>query len=152
MEPMLLLAPLGAISALLFAVVLAMRVKRLERGNALMIKISDAVAKGANSFLKIQYRGIGIYFAAMFVLLLILARIGFVRTFVPFGFLTGGFFSGLSGFIGMKIATAANARTANAAMNSLNRGLRTAFSAGAVMGFTVVGLGLLDLSVWFYFL
>ena len=77
---------------------------------------------------------------------------GFLSYFTPFAFVTGGFFSGLAGFIGMKTATMANCRTANAASESLNRGLRVAFSAGSVMGFTVVGLGLLDLSFWYFFL
>ena len=88
----------------------------------------------------------------MFVILMALALTGFLTLFVPFAFVTGGFFSGLSGFIGMKIATAANARTAHAASNSLNSGLRIAFSSGAVMGFVVVGLGLLDISFWYFFL
>jgi len=117
-----------------------------------MTKISLAVRKGANAYLKIQYRGIAVFFGVMFVILGVLAFKGLLTPFVPFAFLTGGFFSGLSGFIGMKIATAANARTANAAMGSLNKGLKIAFSAGGVMGFVVVGLGLFDLSVWFYFL
>jgi K(+)-stimulated pyrophosphate-energized sodium pump len=81
-----------------------------------------------------------------------MAFAGFLTPFVPFAFITGGFFSGLSGFIGMKIATAANSRTAQASAESLNRGLRVAFSSGAVMGFTVIGLGLLDLSIWFFLL
>jgi len=88
----------------------------------------------------------------MTVVLGIMAYFGFVTPFVPFAFLTGGFFSGLSGFVGMKIATAANSRTANAAQDSLNKGLKIAFSAGGVMGFTVVGLGLLDISIWYFFL
>ena len=85
----------------------------------------------------------------MFVVLCIMAATGMLTWFVPFAFVTGGFFSGLSGFIGMRIATKANCRTANACRTSLNRGLRVAFSAGSVMGFTVVGLGLLDISIWF---
>ena len=88
----------------------------------------------------------------MFVVLCIMAALGFLTWFVPFAFITGGFFSALSGFVGMKIATLSNARTANACREGLNRGLRVAFSAGSVMGFTVVGLGLLDISVWFFLL
>ena len=99
-----------------------------------------------------QYKGVGIFFLVIFLILLGMAVAGLLSYFTPFAFLTGGFFSGLSGFIGMKTATMANARTANAASRSLNRGLRVAFSAGSVMGFTVVGLGLLDLSIWYFFL
>ncbi len=152
MEKITLLAPAGALVALLFAALLAAKVLRMPQGNDLMIKISAAIRKGANAYLRIQYRGVALFFGGMFILLGILAWFKFLTPFVPFAFLTGGFFSGLSGFIGMKIATAANARTTNAAMNSLNSGLKVAFSSGAVMGFVVVGLGLLDISIWFYFL
>lgn len=152
MEPINLLAPVGSALALIFAFYLARKVLKMPEGNDLMVKISLAIRKGANAYLKIQYRGIAIFFGVMFVILGVLAYKGLLTPFVPFAFLTGGFFSGLSGFIGMKIATAANARTANAAMSSLNKGLKIAFSAGGVMGFVVVGLGLFDLSVWFYFL
>ena len=147
-----LLAPVGAIIALLYAAFLARRVLNTPEGTDIMKKISLAVRKGANAYLKRQYTGVLVFFAVMFVILLILALSGFLTIFVPFAFLTGGFFSGLSGFIGMKIATSANARTANAAQNSLNSGLKVAFSSGAVMGFVVVGLGLVDISFWFYFL
>ncbi|MCX7614374.1 MAG: sodium-translocating pyrophosphatase [Clostridiales bacterium] len=152
MEWITLLAPVASFAALLFAYSLARKVIRHSEGNELMKKISGAIRKGANAYLKRQYSGIAIFFAVMVVVLIILAAFGKLPPFTPFAFLTGGFFSGLSGFIGMKIATAANSRTANAAMHSLNKGLRVAFSAGAVMGFVVVGLGLFDLSVWFYFL
>lgn len=147
-----LLAPVGSVLALLFAFYLARKVTRAPEGTDLMEKISLAVRKGANAYLKRQYTGVILFFAVMFIILLILALTGYLTMFVPFAFVTGGFFSGLSGFIGMKIATAANARTANAARNSLNSGLRIAFSSGAVMGFVVVGLGLLDISFWYYFL
>lgn len=147
-----LLAPVGSVLALLFAFYLARKVTRAPEGTELMEKISLAVRKGANAYLKRQYTGVILFFAVMFIILLILALTGYLTMFVPFAFVTGGFFSGLSGFIGMKIATAANARTANAARNSLNSGLRIAFSSGAVMGFVVVGLGLLDISFWYYFL
>ena len=147
-----LLAPIGSAIALLFAVYLALKVLRAPEGNDTMKKISSHIRKGANAYLKRQYSIVGIFFAVMTVVLAIMAVFGYVTPFVPFAFLTGGFFSGLSGFIGMKIATAANARTANAADESLNKGLRIAFSAGGVMGFTVVGLGLLDISIWFFFL
>jgi K(+)-stimulated pyrophosphate-energized sodium pump len=152
MEKITLFAPAAALCALLFAAFLARKVMRLPQGSELMKKISDAIKKGANAYLKVQYRGVAIFFGGMFVILLILSRTDLMNTFIPFAFLTGGFLSGLSGFLGMKIATAANARTANAAMGSLNAGLKAAFSSGAVMGFTVVGLGLLDISCWFLFL
>ena len=101
---------------------------------------------------KRQYVIVSVFFAVMFVVLLIMALSGLLTVYVPFAFITGGFFSALSGFIGMKIATASNARTANACREGLNKGLRIAFSAGSVMGFTVVGLGLLDISIWFFLL
>ena len=125
---------------------------KADEGTDLMKKIAGAVRKGANAYLKRQYTGVAIFFAVMFVILLILAIAGFLTPFVPVAFLTGGFFSALSGFIGMKIATYANGRTANSASKSLNAGLRIAFSAGGVMGFVVVGLGLLDISIWYFFL
>ncbi len=142
----------GATIALVFAVIMAKRVLGFSEGNDLMKKISGSIRSGANAYLKRQYTIVGIFFAVMFVLLIVMAFVGFLTPFVPFAFISGGFFSGLSGFIGMKIATAANARTANACQEGLNRGLRVAFSAGSVMGFTVVGLGLLDISVWFILL
>ncbi len=117
-----------------------------------MKKISYSIREGANAYLKRQYKIVLIFFGIMFVLLGAMAIAGLLTPFVPFAFLTGGFFSALSGFIGMKIATISNARTANACQDGLNKGLRVAFSAGSVMGFTVVGLGLLDLSVWFFIL
>ena len=147
-----ILAPVGSGIALLFALFLAIRVLRAPCGNEKMQKISDSIKQGANAYLKRQYGVVGIFFAIMTVILGIMAYFGFVTPFVPFAFLTGGFFSGLSGFIGMKIATSANCRTANASIKSLNSGLRVAFSAGGVMGFTVVGLGLLDISIWYFFL
>ena len=147
-----ILAPIGSTLALLFALFLARRVLKESEGNDLMKKISLAVRKGANAYLKRQYTGVIVFFAIMFIVLLVLALTGYLTPFVPFAFITGGFFSGLSGFIGMKIATSANARTANASQKSLNAGLKVAFSSGAVMGFVVVGLGLLDISFWYYFL
>lgn len=149
---LLLLAPIGSILALLFAAYMAYTVMKHGEGTEDMQRIARAVREGANAYLKRQYTGVAIFFAVMFVVLLILALNGFLTIFVPFAFLTGGFFSGLSGFLGMKMATNANARTTNAAKQSLNAGLRVAFSAGTVMGMVVVGLGLLDLSFWYYFL
>ena len=150
---LMFLTPVGAVLAILFAVMMAARVLKFSEGSDKMAGIAMNIRKGANAYLKRQYMIVGIFFAAMFLILLVLGfSTDFITPFVPFAFITGGFFSGLSGFIGMKIATAANARTANAAKEGLNRGLRVAFSAGSVMGFIVVGLGLLDLSIWYYLL
>ena len=142
----------GALLALLFALFTAKRVMKFSEGNDLMKKISASIRKGANAYLKRQYLIVAIFFGVVFVLLGAMALAGALTPFVPFAFLTGGIFSALSGFIGMKIATFSNARTANACQEGLNRGLRVAFSAGSVMGFTVVGLGLLDISIWFFLL
>ncbi len=139
----------GAVAALLFAVFTARKVLKFSEGNDLMKKISASIRKGANAYLKRQYSIVSVFFICMFVVLIIMAVAEKLTWYVPFAFVTGGFFSGLSGFIGMKIATAANARTANACQEGLNRGLRVAFSAGSVMGFTVVGLGLLDIAIWY---
>lgn len=143
---------LGSVIALLFAALTAKKVLKFSEGNEKMQKISQSIRKGANAYLKRQYSVVSVFFAGMFVILLVMAAFGLLTWFVPFAFITGGLFSGLSGFIGMKIATLSNARTANACQQGLNRGLRVAFSAGSVMGFTVVGLGLFDISVWFFLL
>ena len=142
----------GAILALLFALFTAKKVLKFSEGNQLMQKISSSIKKGADAYLKRQYKIVIIFFLVMFLVLSVMAIFKLLTPYVPFAFITGGFFSALSGFIGMKIATASNARTANACREGLNRGLRVAFSAGCVMGFTVVGLGLLDISVWFFLL
>ena len=142
----------GAILALLFALINAKTVLKFSEGTDRMKKISASIRKGASAFLKRQYKIVLIFFGVMFVLLGAMAIFGLLSPFVPFAFVTGGFFSALSGYIGMKIATLSNARTANACQTGLNRGLRVAFSAGSVMGFTVVGLGLLDISIWFFLL
>jgi len=146
------IVPVGSIIALFFAFYQARKVLKFSEGNETMRKISASIRKGANAYLKRQYTGVGLFFIVMFFVLGIMAFTKFLTPFVPFAFITGGFFSGLSGFIGMKIATSANARTAQASSESLNKGLRVAFSSGTVMGFTVVGLGLLDLSIWFFLL
>ncbi len=139
----------GAVLAIAFAGIMAKRVLSFDEGTDRMKKISASIRSGANAYLKRQYTIVLIFFAVMFVVLGAMAFAGLLTPYVPFAFVTGGFFSGLSGFVGMKIATAANARTANACRTGLNKGLRVAFSAGSVMGFTVVGLGLLDISIWF---
>ncbi len=139
----------GAAAALCFALIMAKRVLGFDEGTDKMKKISRSIRSGANAYLKRQYTIVAIFFAVMFLVLCTMAFFKMLTWFVPFAFVTGGFFSGLSGFVGMKIATNANNRTANACRTGLNKGLRVAFSAGSVMGFTVVGLGLLDISIWF---
>jgi len=148
----LLLAPVGSILALSFAAYLAVSILKKDEGNERMREIAEAVRIGARAYLKRQYAGVSIFFIVVFIILLALAQKNYLVIFVPFAFLTGGFFSGLSGFLGMSIATQSSSRTAQAATKSLNSGLRIAFSSGAVMGLIVVGLGLLDLSIWYYFL
>lgn len=147
---LMILAPIGAVVSLLFAGFLAIRVKKFSTGTEMMTKISLAIKQGAKAYLKRQYKGVGIFFAAMFLVLLLLSLLGLINEFAPFTFIIGGFCSGLAGFIGMSIATSANSRTAFAASESLNKGLRVAFSSGGVMGFVVVGLGLLPLTIFYY--
>ncbi len=146
------LAPIGSVFALVFAAYLAMRVLKHDEGTQEMRDVAEAVREGASAYLKRQYSGVAIFFGVMFAVLLFLASRNYLSYFVPFAFITGGFFSGLSGYIGMTIATKASARTTNAARTSLNSALNVAFSSGAVMGLVVVGLGLLDLSIWYYLL
>ena len=124
-----------------------------SEGTAQMRKIASHVRQGAMSYLKQQYKVVGIVFIVLCLIFSVMAY-GFnlQNSWVPVAFLTGGFFSGLSGFLGMKTATYASARTANAARTSLNKGLRIAFRSGAVMGLVVVGLGLLDISFWYILL
>lgn len=143
---------IGSLMALGFAAYNFIRTKKEDTGNERMTKISGLIGRGANAYLKRQYRGVSMFFIALFVILCIMAACHLLSWFTPFAFITGGVFSGLSGFIGMRTATMANCRTTNAASKSLNKGLRVAFSAGSVMGFTVVGLGLLDLTIWYFIL
>ena len=153
MENLFWLGFAGALIALIFALTQAKKVLKFSEGTELMQKLASSIRKGANAYLKRQYTTVAKIFIIVFVILLILAWLDMLDNwFIPFAFLTGGIWSGLAGFVGMKIATSANARTANAAHESLNRGLSVAFSSGAVMGFTVVGLGLLDVSIWFHIL
>ena len=152
MFDLMILAPIGAVAALAYAFILSRRVMAQSEGTDLMKKIAASIRSGANAYLKRQYKGVSVFFVIMGVVLFALVFAGLVNVFVPVAFVVGGFFSGLSGFLGMRIATNANARTANAAQHSLNSGLKVAFSAGAVMGFTVVGLGMLETSLWYYFL
>ena len=142
----------GSLLALIYALLRFRFVKKQPRGSEKMAEISDSIQAGASAYLKRQYMGVGIFLLAVFIILVIMAWRGLLTFYTPFAFLTGGFFSALSGFVGMRTATGANARTAQGASESLNRGLKIAFSAGSVMGFTVVGLGLLDLTIWFFIL
>ncbi len=148
--PMLTLAV--ALIALIFVGLTAKKVFGFSEGNERMSKLSASIRSGANAFLKRQYTVVAIIFLVVAIILGIMAITGNLVAYVPFAFLTGGIYSALAGFIGMKIATASNARTANACQTSLNKGLKVAFSAGSVMGFTVVALGLFDISVWFILL
>ena len=143
----------GAVLALLFALFQSRKVMSFSEGNDTMKKIAAAIRQGARAYLRHQYLTVLKVFLVVFVILLILAYFGQLDNwFIPFAFLTGGVYSAIAGFVGMTIATSANARTAQAASESLNKGLNVAFSSGAVMGFTVVGLGLLDISIWFHIL
>lgn len=147
------LVPASAVLALLLAWFFYNQMKKEDEGTPTMRKIALYVRQGAMSYLKQQYKIVGLVFLALVILFSIMAY-GFdlQNHWVPVAFLTGGFFSGLSGFLGMKTATYASGRTANAARKSLNSGLRVAFRSGAVMGLVVVGLGLLDISFWYVLL
>ena len=143
------LGPIGAVLALGYAWYFYQQVMKESEGTPKMIEIAQAVREGAMAYLKRQYRAVGLVFAGLFVIFIILALLGLQNPIVPVAFLTGGFFSGLCGFFGMKTATNASARAANAARDSLNGGLQIALRAGAVMGLVVVGFALLDITVWF---
>jgi K(+)-stimulated pyrophosphate-energized sodium pump len=147
------IVPLSSLSALFFAYFFFSQMMKESEGTEKMASIALYVRKGAMAYLKQQYKVVGFFFLCITIIFAILAY-GFnlQNPWVPFAFITGGFFSGLAGFFGMKTATYASARTANAAKESLNKGLRVAFRSGAVMGLVVVGLGLLDISIWFLIL
>ncbi len=146
------LVPLTALAALGFAWKLFTWMKGEEEGTERMKEIAGHVREGAMAYLRAQYRVVGAVFAGLFAVFVILALLGVQNPFVPVAFLTGGFFSGLCGFIGMQTATLASSRTAHGARSSLDRGLRMAFRSGAVMGLVVVGFGLLDISLWYLLL
>ncbi len=152
-DPVFWLVPASAVIALVLAWYFYRQMMRQSEGTDTMKRIASHVRKGAMSYLKQQYKIVGIVFLCLVVLFSIMAY-GFQlqNPWVPVAFLTGGFFSGLSGFLGMKTATYASARTANAARSTLNAGLRVAFRSGAVMGLVVVGLGLIDISFWYLLL
>ena len=145
----------GAVVAGLFAVLQAKKVMGYSEGTEKMQKLAASIREGANAYLKRQYTTVLKVFAVVFVVLLVIAFASngkMLSKFTPFAFVTGGIWSMLAGLVGMKIATNSNARTAQAASESLNKGLRVAFSSGSVMGFTVVGLGMLDITIWFFLL
>ena len=147
------IVPIGALFALGFALIFYKSVMKQEEGTETMRTIAQSVREGAMAYLKQQYRVVGIVFVVLCIIFLFMAFVLKAQNkFIPFAFLTGGFFSGLCGFLGMKTAVNASARTANAAMQGLNSGLRIAFRAGAVMGLVVVGFALLDISAWFFVL
>ena len=155
MENLFWIGFVGALVAGLFAVMQAKKVMSYSEGTERMQKIAANIRAGANAYLKQQYTTVFKVFVVVFIALLVMAFATggtMLSKFTPFAFVTGGVFSMLAGFIGMKIATNSNARTAQAASESLNKGLRVAFSSGSVMGFTVVGLGMLDITMWFFIL
>ncbi|MDL2244800.1 sodium-translocating pyrophosphatase [Parabacteroides sp. OttesenSCG-928-J18] len=151
--PIFWVIPVASVVALLFAWYFFRQMMKESEGTATMAKIASYVREGAMSYLKQQYKVVILVFLVLVALFSLMAYVFHVQNeWVPVAFLTGGFFSGLAGFLGMKTATYASARTANAARTSLNRGLQVAFRSGAVMGLVVVGLGLLDISFWYYLL
>ncbi len=146
-------APICSLIALTAVYMFYQSVGKLSEGTDLMAEIAQAVREGAMAYLRRQYKVVTIVFIVLFIIFAVLAYgFGVQNQIVPYAFITGGFFSGLCGFIGMKTATNASARTANAARKSLNDGLQVAFHAGAVMGLVVVGFALLDISAWFLIL
>ena len=147
------LVPIASVAALTMAYCFFRNMMKADEGTPRMIEIAGHVRRGAMAYLKQQYKVVLIVFIILAIIFSVMAYgFGVQNPWVPFAFLTGGFFSGLAGFFGMKTATYASARTANAARKSLDGGLKIAFRSGAVMGLTVVGLGLLDIAVWFLIL
>ncbi len=149
MSNIFLLVPIASILALVFAWIFFKSMMKNSEGTDRMKEIAQYVREGAMAYLKRQYKVVGIVFIILVILLTIMAYFGVQNPFVPIAFLTGGFFSGLCGFLGMKTATYASARTAHGASQSLNKGLQVAFRSGAVMGMVVVGFALLDIVAWF---
>ena len=143
------IVPVASVLALVFAWIFFKSMMKESEGTEKMANIANHVRKGAMAYLKQQYKVVGIVFIVLTIIFSIMAYFKLQNSWVPFAFLTGGFFSGLAGFFGMKTATYASARTANAAQKSLNSGLKVAFRSGAVLGLVVVGLALLDISLWF---
>ncbi|MBP5368334.1 MAG: sodium-translocating pyrophosphatase [Bacteroidales bacterium] len=149
MEAIFWLVPAASLLALTFAFIFFKQMMKEDEGTDLMKKIASHVRKGAMAYLKQQYKVVGIVFVVLAAVFAVMSFFDLQNGWVWFAFLTGGFFSGLAGFFGMKTATYASARTANAARKSLNSGLKVAFRSGAVMGLVVVGLALFDVAVWF---
>ncbi|HEX2958533.1 MAG TPA: sodium-translocating pyrophosphatase [Chitinispirillaceae bacterium] len=146
------IVPIAALTALISAYFFYNSMMRSEKGNAKMEEIAGYVREGAYAYLFRQYSAVLKVFIILSIILLVLAFFGIQNPFVPVAFITGGFFSGLCGFLGMKTATNASSRTAQGAIHSLNRGLKVAFRSGAVMGLVVVGFGLLDIALWYFIL
>src|SRR5690554_1348355 len=146
------LVPFASITALFFAYYFFKRMMRESEGTEKMKTIAGFIREGAMSYLKQQYKVVLIVFLILALVFTLMAYFGLQNNWVPFAFITGGFFSALAGFFGMKTATYASARTANAVQRSLNQGLKIAFRSGAVMGLVVVGLALLDISAWYLIL
>ncbi|WP_291653267.1 sodium-translocating pyrophosphatase [Clostridium sp.] len=143
---------LGSVLGLIFAAYQAYSILKEDEGDEKVKSISTKIRKGANAYLARQYKGVAIFFVLMFIIFLILSIFDFVSIFVPFSFVIGGFLSGLSGFIGMKVATNANGRTTTAAKKSLNEALKVSFKSGSVIGIVVVSLGLLYIGLGYFFL
>lgn len=153
LEALWWIAPIASVLALIFAFGIYKSIMRRSEGTDIMRDIAQHVRDGADAYLGRQYRVVAIFFVLLAAIFAFLAYVVKAQNiFVPFAFLTGGFFSGLAGFLGMKTATRASARTTNAAQESLNQGLQVAFRSGAVMGLVVVGLGLFDISMWYFIL
>ncbi|MCL1911265.1 MAG: sodium-translocating pyrophosphatase [Leptospirales bacterium] len=148
-DSLFFIAPVGAVIALFFAFFFYKSMMKADQGNAKMVEIASYVREGAMAYLKRQYSVVAVVFLILLVIFVALAFLGVQNPFVPVAFLTGGFFSGLCGFLGMKTATNASSRTAQGASQSLNAGLKVAFRSGAVMGLVVVGFGLIDISIWY---
>jgi K(+)-stimulated pyrophosphate-energized sodium pump len=149
MNSIFFLVPFAAIVALGFALYFFKQMMRESEGTDTMKRIAQYVREGAMSYLRQQYKVVGVVFVVLALVFTVMAYYELQNAWVPFAFLTGGFFSGLAGFFGMKTATYASARTAHAASKSLNKGLQVAFRSGAGMGLVVVGFALLDISVWY---
>ncbi|TDN96318.1 sodium-translocating pyrophosphatase [Sunxiuqinia elliptica] len=152
MNALFWIIPVCSVLALVFAWFFFKSMMKSPEGTPRMIEIAQYVREGAMAYLYRQYKVVGIVFLILLLILLLLAYLGVQNPFVPIAFLTGGFFSGLCGFLGMKTATYASARTTHGASQSLNKGLKVAFRSGAVMGLIVVGFGLLDIALWYWFL
>lgn len=146
------IAPISSLAALFFAYVFFKQMMNAEKGNKTMEEIASYVREGAYAYLFRQYKVVAMIFIVLSLIFAALAYFGIQNPFVPIAFLTGGFFSGLCGFIGMKTATNASSRTAQGAVHSLNRALQVAFRSGSVMGLIVVGFGLFDIALWYLIL